>query len=107
MRRVFVLLHRYVGLALAAFLVVTGITGAIISWDHELDEWLNPHLFESKAQGEFKPALELVRIVEAADPRVQVSFFPIQQEQGHNASLFVEPKVDPKTGQLIDVDYNQ
>ena len=101
------LLHRWAGLFIAVFLTISGITGAIISWDHELDEWLNPHLFESKAQGEFKPALELVRIVEAADPRVQVSFFPIQQEQGHNASLFVEPKVDPKTGQLIDVDYNQ
>jgi uncharacterized iron-regulated membrane protein len=27
---------------LAAFLFVSGLTGAVISWDHELDEWLNP-----------------------------------------------------------------
>src|SRR5690606_10395567 len=51
MRRIFVLLHRYVGLALAAFLIVTGLTGAVISWDHELDEWLNPHLIHAPKSG--------------------------------------------------------
>ncbi len=106
-RKVLGLLHRWAGLFIAVFLTISGITGAIISWDHELDEWLNPHLFDSKAEGDFKPALDLVRIVEAADPRVQVTFFPIQQEKGHNAAISVEPRIDPKTGQLIDVKYNQ
>lgn len=30
---------------MAAFLFVAGRTGAVISWNHELDEWLNPQLF--------------------------------------------------------------
>ena len=37
MRAAFVIAHRFVGLTIAAFLFVSGLTGAIISWDHELD----------------------------------------------------------------------
>lgn len=44
MRNLATLLHRWVGLAIAGFLFVTGLTGAVISWDHELDNLLNPHL---------------------------------------------------------------
>lgn len=31
---------------MAAFLVIAGFTGAIITFQDELDEWLNPHLFQ-------------------------------------------------------------
>ncbi len=33
-------------------------------------------------------------------PRVKVVFFPLSFEEGHNADLFVEPRVDPKSGEL-------
>ena len=49
MRRVWVSLHRWLGLFMAGFLFVSGLTGAIIAWDHELDEWLNPELFHARA----------------------------------------------------------
>ena len=45
MRAILVVLHRWFGLFIAGFLIIAGLTGALISWDHELDEWLNPHLF--------------------------------------------------------------
>ena len=51
MRVILLLLHRWAGLAIAAFLVVSGLTGAIISWDHELDDLLNPHLTTVESQG--------------------------------------------------------
>lgn len=107
MRKVFGLLHRWAGLFIAVFLTISGITGAIISWDHELDEWLNPHLFDAKATGETKPPLDLVRSVEAADARVAVTYFPLQFEAGHNAVIGVEGKIDAATGQPFAVDYNQ
>ncbi|MFX5562802.1 PepSY-associated TM helix domain-containing protein, partial [Acinetobacter baumannii] len=44
MRALLVLLHRWFGLAVAVFLFIAGVTGALISWDHELDAWLNPQL---------------------------------------------------------------
>ena len=107
MRATFTLIHRWGGLFIAVFLFIAGLTGAVISWDHELDEWLNPHLFDAKSTGAPLPALELARRVEAADPKIQVTYFPLSFEDGHNADFFVEPRVDPKTGALYSVDYNQ
>ena len=59
-----VVLHRWFGLAVALFLFVSGLTGAVISWDHELDAWLNPQLFHAASgadAGPAKPVLELAR----------------------------------------------
>ncbi|MEQ9209388.1 MAG: PepSY-associated TM helix domain-containing protein, partial [Pseudomonadales bacterium] len=51
MRKSLVVLHRWFGLFIAVFLFISGLTGAIISWDHELDEALNPELYKSEWQG--------------------------------------------------------
>ncbi len=106
MRALLVVLHRWFGLFIAGFLIIAGLTGALISWDHELDEWLNPHLFEAQSQGEPLPMLELVRRVEEADPRVRASFFPLAAEPGHNAEIWVDAQVNPDTGRRHELDYD-
>ena len=55
MRSAFVVLHRWFGLFIAVFLFVSGLTGAVISWDHELDDVLNPHLMEARTPGASLP----------------------------------------------------
>lgn len=107
MRLALGLAHRWAGLFIAVFLAISGFTGAIISWDHELDEWLNPHLFETKSVGPTKAPLDLVRSVEAADPNIEVVSFRTQFEPGHTALIGVGPKLDPKTGQPFELQYNQ
>ena len=107
MRATFTFVHRWTGLFIAVFLFIAGVTGALISWDHELDEWFNPHLYDAKATGTPLSPYELVKRVEAADPKIQATYFPLSFEEGHNADIFVQPRVDPKTGELFPVDYNQ
>lgn len=107
MRPLLALLHRWVGLATAAFLFVSGVTGAVISWDHELDGLLNPHLTEARAAGPARPSLDLATRVEAADPRAWVTYVPLTPEPGHSLALGVEPRVDPATGRLFTLGYNQ
>jgi len=108
MRSAFVLVHRWAGLFIAVFLFISGLTGALISWDHELDEAVNPHLFHAKStSGTPLAPLELAKKIEEADPRVRVAFFPLEIEEGHNFEAFVQPRVDPQTGELYNVDYNQ
>lgn len=107
MRRVLLIAHRWVGLAIAAFLIMTGLTGAIISWDHEVDDLLNRHLTKSSTPGAHLPPLDLARRVETADPRVQVTYVPLVTESGDSLAFGVEPRVDASTGRLYEPGYNE
>jgi uncharacterized iron-regulated membrane protein len=107
MRALLVTLHRWFGLAAATFLFIAGATGAVISWDHELDEWLNPQLFKAHGVGPSLSTYELAARVEAADPRVFVNFMPLTVEPGHTLVLSVQPRIDPATGQTFEPGYNQ
>jgi uncharacterized iron-regulated membrane protein len=107
MRPVLVRLHRWLGVATALFLFVSGLTGAIIAWDHEIDALLNPVFFEAKTAAPALPPLELAKRVEAADPRVQVTYLPLSVEPGHTVQMMVMPRTNPATGAPFEVDYNQ
>jgi len=106
-RKTLVLLHRWFGLATALFLFIAGATGAVISWDHELDEWLNPGLYQARTSGTPLPPLELAARVEQADPRVRVTFMPLAVEPGHAFTVSVSPSIDPATGRPFKPGYNQ
>lgn len=105
LRGAFVRLHRWVGLAIATFLVIAGLTGSVIAFNHELDEWLNPDLFRVQSRGEPIPPLELAARVAAAEPRRRVSYVPLQVEPGHARVLGLSGRTDPATGTLNDPSY--
>jgi uncharacterized iron-regulated membrane protein len=100
-RHVLVRLHRYLGLATAAFLIVAGLTGSVIAFHGELDAWLNPELFHARGSNRLQPS-DLVARVEASDPRIQVAFVEVNVQPGRSAMLYVEPRAGAK-----DVGYNQ
>jgi uncharacterized iron-regulated membrane protein len=107
MRPVLVRLHRWLGVATALFLFVSGITGAVIAWDHEIDALLNPEFFYARTDAPALAPLELARRVEAADPRVQVTYMPLGIEPGRTAQMMVMARTNPATKAPFDVDYNQ
>ncbi|ASU38974.1 peptidase [Herbaspirillum sp. meg3] len=116
MRAVLVLLHRWFGLGVAVFLFISGATGAIISWDHELDAMLNPSLFHANSaeqgvvgasQPIAKPGLELANLVEAKEPKLRVTYVLTESEPGHTIPMMIEPRLDPVTGKPYTLDYNQ
>lgn len=101
------LVHRWAGLVMAGFLVMSGLTGAVICWDHELDDFLNPHLTHVTSQGPTIPILDLVKTIESRDPRAQVTFIPLAHEAGDSLVFGVDSRVDPQTGRLYELGYNQ
>lgn len=107
MRTFMLKLHRYFGLCIALFMVITGLTGAVISWDHELDEWLNPELFDANTAGEPLPSLQLAQRVETAFPEIEVTYFELHHEPGHSQYFLVEPKINPDTNRLYQPGFNQ
>ena len=93
MRRALVVLHRWFGLFIAGFLLVSGLTGAIISWDHELDEWLNPHLYQAQWNDTAPDStLAIANRLEAADARLTVTYLPLAVEPGRALMMSVEPR---------------
>ncbi|KQP19384.1 hypothetical protein ASF45_25025 [Pseudorhodoferax sp. Leaf265] len=109
-------MHRYVGLLLAGFLVLTGLTGAMLAWNAELDEALNPGLLRA-----VPPALDaamwsplaLRAAVQQRFPHALVARVPLAQEQGKAASFLLRRKpgsppladdqvfIDPYTGRIL------
>lgn len=106
MRELWTVVHRWMGLTVALFLIVAGATGAVISWDHELDEWLNADLMDTPGRGPLQSPLVLAAAVEARDARVEVSYMTLGLEEGHAASFLVRAKVDPSTGKPFVLGYN-
>jgi uncharacterized iron-regulated membrane protein len=107
MRPVFALLHRWLGLLIAAFLFFSGVTGAVISWDHELDGWLNPQLIAARRDGQPLPSLALAQQIEARHAHVQVTWIPLAPEAGHSLVFGVEPRRNPATARLHEASFNQ
>ncbi|GAF54291.1 LOW QUALITY PROTEIN: uncharacterized iron-regulated membrane protein [Psychrobacter sp. JCM 18900] len=70
-------LHRYTGLAMAAFLIITGITGTLLAFHDELDDVFNHKLVQvEKQNASHLPIAELHDKVISAYPQYAFSSMP-------------------------------
>ena len=104
-RDLLVRLHRWVGLAIAGFLVVAGLTGSVIVFNHELDEWLNPELYHIASAGSPQSPLDLAARLDAAEPRRHVRYVPLTTEPGRSLVVGLASDTDPATGVPYDDAY--
>lgn len=84
--------HRYAGLGMALFLIVNGLTGALLAFYHELDQALNPGLF--RVQERRTSALgpnALVAAVQKAYPDTQVSFLALHRADRESVHVRLSP----------------
>lgn len=93
-RGALVRLHRYVGLAIAAFLVFAGLTGSLLVFQKEVDAALNPDLWSIEQEGPSLRPQAIADAVEAADPRVQARWIPLEPRPGYAADVWVDWKPD-------------
>lgn len=108
MRRALGVLHRWLGLSTAAFLFISGLTGAVIAFDHELDAWLNPDFYVVPTRvGEHLSPFELADRVEAAEPRLRITYLPLAVEAGSALQMFGTARIDPTTGEPFEVGFDQ
>ena len=107
MRIFWTIVHRWIGLITALFLFLTGMTGAIISWDHELDDWLNPHLVQVRSSGPIQSPLLLAQQIEDRYPEISVRSIPLMVEDGESMKFGVSGRVNPETNRLYETGFNQ
>jgi uncharacterized iron-regulated membrane protein len=108
MRHYLVLVHRWVGLAMTAFLVVVALTGSVIAFQEELDHWLNTDLFRVAVRD--APELDpftLREKAEASEPRAAADFIRLGRRPGDAFVVFVAPKADPATGRPFELPFNE
>jgi len=103
-RAVLTALHRYAGLAMALFLVITGVTGAALAFYPELEAALNPEVFVTAPRGRTRlPTDELIARVHRARPRLEVEGVNHGPTPRDTARVLVRPRTDPATGRPFDV----
>lgn len=102
-RHVWVVVHRWAGLAMAGFLVIVGLTGSLLAFYPELQRALNPHWYPNREPATWLPAGTLAEMVEARDPHVQVTRLELQAFD-ETTSAWVGPRIDLKTHEPYDLD---
>ena len=115
MRPVLAALHRYAGLLMAGFLIVTGVTGSALAWKDELEAAMLPAVFRvaPPTPGAVPlDALLLREMIAARFPQAQVSYAPLSAPAGHSMVFYLrqpddaplasdEVFVDPYTGAIL------
>lgn len=107
-----VVIHRYVGLTIATFLLVAGITGSVLAFNHELDAVIAPSLHHAQPPTpDAKPLdpFELRERVAAALPGMPVNTVELAPKPGATVELWLDQGekadnqffVDPYTGAVV------
>lgn len=104
MRKYFVLLHRYVGLVMALFLIVAGFTGIFIAFYDELEAWIHPEvmLVKSAPNQPMLSPIELAELVQKKYPHTMIRRVPLHQSPEESVRFFLRSRPDAPKVHLVN-----
>jgi uncharacterized iron-regulated membrane protein len=105
-RSLWVLVHRYIGLFMAGFLVIIGLTGSIITFNPELNAWLNPMPPIKERDALALSPLRLRRIAQELAPQGIVNSVNLHRKPGEPYAAYVERRIDPTTDKPYPLDFS-
>lgn len=98
-------LHRYVGLAIAIFIILAALTGSLLAFMPELERLTAPHLYSSKSETPLLTISEYAEAVEQLDERFAVTSVSFQ-DLGR-VRVGVKGKINPATGEAFNLQYSE
>ena len=116
LRKRWLAVHLYLGLFLGLLLSIIGVTGSLLVFYIELDEWLNPALVISDTQNPRQPYQSLFETLQASEPnrqhawRLEIPESPTRaitaryykaQETSHHGFAPMMVAINPYTAELI------
>jgi uncharacterized iron-regulated membrane protein len=110
LRPALVLVHRWVGLVLAGFLLIAGVTGCLLAWNHQLEAAISPGLFRANpSHSDAQPLDPLVLRERVAKlyPNASIAYVPLRADPGHSVWMFLEARTDPSTGNVAELPNDQ
>ena len=102
MRNAILKLHLWVGLAAGLILLCAGVSGALLVFEQQIDDALNPTLAKVQPQDQALTLTQAKTVLERAYPDKSVVGFDIPDTPDHSAGAWLEDKA----GQGIGVAYN-
>lgn len=110
-RAVAVVVHRYVGLALAVFLFMAGVTGSLLAFQHELDATIAPGLHRVSPPSPDATPLDPIALRDTLQARLPAgstaTYVPLDRQPGSSLVISVEGGGDneyflnPYTGETL------
>lgn len=105
-RKYWVIIHRWLGLTMAGFLLVVGLTGSLLAFYAELDGWINPELYQSVHQD--KPMMQLSALAMRAEevyPHAMVT--RVKWDTVSSVVVRMAPRINPETNQPYSLAFDQ
>src|SRR5215213_9602668 len=96
MGKVLLKLHTYVGLSIGLLLALIGLTGSLIVFGDELDEWLNPGILKVEPRTATASAQSMLDAVRAAYPNEKLARVRLPREAHDSAELCFETRREPR-----------
>jgi len=98
--------HLWVGLASAAFLIVMGLSGAIIAFENDYDHWFSPSLWYVTPQPQRIPQQALADIVQKKFATAKIEAILLQDSRDDLAQVYylsnnLEVHVNPYDGAIL------
>jgi len=103
-RRLFVWLHRWAGLAMAVLLILVGLTDSLLAFKTDLERLICPRIYATPRPG--VPPLDLATLAERAEILVpQGRVVTVDLLEPDQALVVFEPREDPATGKPYELDF--
>jgi uncharacterized iron-regulated membrane protein len=99
-------LHLYLALAAGVFVIILGVTGAIMAFEPELDHVMHPRLSYVKPQGRAMSLAEIAAAVGKAYPGERIGGFLIATDPSLSYAVSLRPgvvSVNPYSGEILGV----
>lgn len=110
MRQFFVFMHRYVGLVMAIFLVIVGLTGALIAFYDEIDGYINHDLMFVAELPANTPLIDPFALRDAVlnqYPQASIDYLELTHKDNHARVFYLEPKINPATGKPYTLEFSE
>lgn len=104
-RQFWVLIHRWAGLSMAAFLIIVAVTGSLLAFYPELERLINPQLYPKQV---LENKLDIATLAELAQQRVPYGQVNAVLMEANEESTVISMNARPdSSGQLSELGFDQ
>ncbi len=104
-RHFWVLLHRWAGLVMAAFLIIVAVTGSLLAFYPELERLINPQLYPKQALGSKLDMASFAELTEQRVPHGRVN--TVLMEANQEATLVIMEQHSDSNDQSYKLGFDQ